>query len=108
MSRPTKIPFDFSLFFGAVVHLAGKEPDRFVRHGDSGFYDFIWILAKKDMREIRLDAIIRWMNYFDIEAGSSRCDIACWTDIPESRANHEPVLRITIKHPVRKEEEISQ
>lgn len=93
-----KIPFDPDLFFGAVTNLMGVEPDTHTGH--AGFHDVIWILPKARGR-ICTSTIITWMNYFDIIAGASRCDIAYWEGIALDE-NNKPrlVLRVTIKHNV--------
>lgn len=102
---PEKVPFDQSLFFGALVHLVGKEPYGKVNHGDSGYYDFYWFLDKKELRELHIEDIPRWMNYFNLKTGECRCDIAYWDDLPkDSSGQLKRALRVTINHEIKKGE----
>lgn len=44
-----KIPFDYGLFFGAILHWIGRDPDRKTRLGDDGYYDYL-VLPKRQTR----------------------------------------------------------
>jgi len=68
----------------------------------------IWFYPKDKLEEDllgkQMQHIIRWMNYFDIEVGSSRCDFACWDDLNLPKWKGKSALRITIQHLVPKKE----
>jgi len=100
---PAKIPFDFSLFFGAVKNLLGEETKKENRI-QSGHYDYIWEVTEENSRRIQECAghIQRWMKYFDITFPESRCDIAVWND---SLCDGKQCLRITIHHKMGNHEE---
>lgn len=73
------IPFDYSLFYNAMVGLIGRIPSTMIRYGSVGFYDFVYIPENDTERRIFLEhveTIRRWLSYFDVQTQDSktRCE----------------------------------
>lgn len=96
LTNPARIPFDYGLFYNAMVGLLGREPDRRVRHGLDGFYDNVYRPKhdgdRKKFEEFACQ-IRKWLDKFDITFSGSRVEYV--TGDP-TFGDH---LRIVISHP---------
>ena len=97
-----KIPFHYGLFYGAMCHWVGREPDQSVRHGDDGFYDFLYYPAndteKKEFWK-HAQTLRELLDNFEITFSGTRVEYS-------TSAGHERdklTLRITIRHPTKEE-----
>lgn len=96
-----KIPFHFTLFYGAMVLEAGRVPDRECCEGADGMYEFIYEPqdpeeAKHFERRVAL-RIAKLLDLFDIIFSGSRCEFGSRNDPSYPKDN---VLYIKVAHPV--------
>lgn len=94
-----KIPFNYGLFYHSMLGLFGREPDRMTRHGDDGYYRFLYEPQDDQEREKfseHRETIARWMDIFDIIFSSSRCEYgkSAVSEIDKD------VLEIIVNHPI--------
>jgi hypothetical protein len=97
-----QIPFHYGLFYGAMCHWVGREPDQRVRHGDDGFYDFLYYPADEvEKKEFwnHAQLLREFLDHFLITFSGTRVEYS-------TTAGHDRdklALRVTIRHPVKKE-----
>jgi hypothetical protein len=71
------IPFEYSLFWHAMIALIGREPDDAHRHGLNGIYTFQYeskdTLDAKNLAD-HAEILKEWLNLFEIMPLNSRCE----------------------------------
>jgi hypothetical protein len=98
MMPQQQIPFHYALFYGAMCYWLKREPDQQSRMGDSGFYDFIYVPAdaqEKDLFPRVAQTLREMLDHFEITFSRTRVEYS-------TSAGHtkgELALRITISHP---------
>ena len=101
------VPFDFGLFYNAMVGLLGREPDIQHCYGFDGIYRLRY--EPKDNEEVskfRTDVALlqRWLSLFEIIPFRSRCEYGRLAH-PQKEEEGRDYLDIVIVHPVEKKSE---
>ena len=94
-----QIPFHYGLFYGAMCHWLGREPDLKVNAGFDGFYDYVYYPNNKKEEnhfEGLVQSIREWLDLFEIIFSGTHVEYS--TSAGNER--DKLALRITIRHEV--------
>ena len=98
------VPFNYGLFWHAMIGLVGREPDKHRRLGWDGTYTFRYE-PKDDAEKKKLAehaaTLQEWLGNFDLIPLQSRCEYGLLPQPEQNEAGKE-YLDIRIVHPVEK------
>ncbi len=100
------VPFNYVMFYAAMVGLIGREPDKTRNYGGDGTYMFRY--EPKDEGEAKQFAkethtLREWLTMFDLIPFRSQCDYG-YIPVPFPGEEGKVLLFIDIVHVVDKEE----
>ena len=98
------VSFHFGLFWHAMINLLGREPDKAIKLGWDGIYDFRYEPKDKSEEErfARGSVILQeWLTLFELIPLRSRCEYGRLLQ-PRHDEEGKDYLCISIRHPVEK------
>ena len=96
-----RIPFHVGMFYAAMCHYAGREPDQKVFGGYDGFYEFTYYPTNKDEAERfeKLTSTVReWLDHFKIIFSGTQVEYHKSAGVKKDAL----ALHIAISHKVKK------